>query len=83
MAKSELFSQAIKDRTKVRFYYELREVILDPYFIFTEEDGTKAIYGKSFNNSKLNKFDFERIVNIRLLPLQHFIPVVPVSPSLN
>ena len=83
MIKSELFSQAIKERRQVRFYYQLKEVILDPYFIFVEDDGTKALYGKSFTSSKLNKFDYERIVNIRLLPFQNFTPIFPVSPILN
>jgi len=81
--KSDLFSQAIKEGRSIRFYYQLKEVIIDPYFIFTEEDGTKALYGKSFATSKFNKFDFERIVNIRLLPMRDMRPIMPVSPLLN
>jgi predicted DNA-binding transcriptional regulator YafY len=81
--KSEIFSQAIKEGRSVRFYYQLREVIIDPYFIFTEEDGTKALYGRSYSTSRFNKFDFERIVNIRLLPLREVKPIMPVSPLLN
>ncbi len=81
--KSEIFSQAIKEGRSLRFYYQLKEIILDPYFIFTEEDGTKALYGKSYSTSRLTKFDFERIVNIRLLPLREVKPIMPVSPLLN
>jgi hypothetical protein len=84
MIKSELFQQAIKNRIKVRFYYNLNEEVMEPYFIFEEADGSKSLYGRSnIGNQKIVKFNFKRIANIRLLPNEHFIPIIPTSPLLN
>ncbi len=83
MIKSEIFEQAITNRMKVRFYYNLNEEVLDPYFIFIEEDGTKALYGRSNLGRKMKKFDFEKIANIRILPSESFIPNIPLSPIYN
>lgn len=83
MSKSDIFSHAIQERVKVRFYYGLKEYILDPYFIFYEEDGTKALYGKSNRRDEPMKFDFEKIANIRVLKLERYIPEIPTSPFLN
>jgi len=83
MYKSEIFEQAMESRVKVRFYYDLHEEIIDPYFIFTEEDGTKALYGKSNGDKKVMKYDFERIINIRVLKNEHFIPIIPLSTLIN
>ena len=83
MYKSEIFEQAMKNRMKIRFYYDLREEVIYPYFIITEEDGTKAIYGKSKKDKKVKKYDYKRIVNIKLLPNEHFIPMIPISTLFN
>ncbi len=84
MIKTEIFHEAIKNKIKVRFYYNLNEQIMEPYFIFVEEDGTKVLYGKSNNGKKkIMKFDFKKIANIRLLPNEHFTPIIPTSTQLN
>ncbi|MCE1187707.1 MAG: hypothetical protein LWX56_01090 [Ignavibacteria bacterium] len=82
MIKTEILTKAITEQVQVRFYYGLNEVVMDPYFILFEEDGTKAIYGMTAGNCALRRFSFKKIANIRLLPL-HFEPIVPVSPSFN
>lgn len=73
---------AIQNKVQIRFLYGWREVVLDPYFILFEEDGTKAIYGMSSDSGSLCKFSFRKMLNIKLLSM-HFNPVVPVSPSYN
>lgn len=82
MAKSEILSMAVREQVKVKFLYGLNEVVLDPYFILFEEDGTKAIYGKSSNEGDLRRYSCKKMANIRLLKM-HFNPVIPVSPSYN
>lgn len=75
---------AIRDRIKVRFYYNLNEEVMEPYFIFEEIDGSKALYGRSnAGKNRIVKFTFKKIANIRLLTNEHFIPIIPVSPMLN
>jgi hypothetical protein len=81
--KSDILTMAINRRSKVRFLYRMEEVIFDPYFILYEEDGSKAIYGKADTLQQLKKFDFRRIVNLKMLPLEHFNPDVPVRPAYN
>jgi hypothetical protein len=84
MIKSELFQQAIRDRIKVRFYYNLCEEVMEPYFIFEELDGSKSLYGRSnAGTQRIMKFNFKKIANIRLLTSEHFIPIIPTSPMLN
>ncbi len=83
MYKSEIFAKAMANGMKVRFYYNLQEEVIYPYFIITEEDGTKALYGKSKEDKKVKKYDFKRIVNIRLLPNEHFIPLIPITTLFN
>lgn len=82
MVKSEILSMAIKEQVKVRFLYGLNEIILDPYFILFEEDGTKAIYGMSAGGGDLRRYSCKKMANIKLLTM-HFQPIVPVSPSYN
>ncbi|MBI5727531.1 MAG: hypothetical protein HY965_06740 [Ignavibacteriales bacterium] len=82
MVKSEILSMAIREQVKVRFLYGFNEVVLDPYFILFEEDGTKAIYGMSSGSDDLRRFSCGKMANIKLLEL-HFQPIVPVSPSYN
>ncbi len=81
--KSEIFSKAIRDRNKIRFFYGLSEVVIDPYFISTSTDGCKVIYGKSSSSSEIKEFYYRKIANIRILNGSHFTPVIPILPEWN
>jgi len=78
--KSEIFYNAIKQRRRVRFYYGLTEIILDPYFIGMDRSGKKFIYGKTPSSMEVEKFSYERIANIKVLNNIRFSPVIPIIP---
>jgi hypothetical protein len=76
--KSEIFSFAITHRNQLRFHYGFNEVFLDPYYIFREKSGKKVIYGRISNSSEIKKFEYDKIVNIRVLQHKRFSPVIPI-----
>ena len=78
--KSELFSNAIKNRNKIRFIYLSDEVILDPYFISYNKNGKKVLYGRTHNSKEIKKFEYTKISNIKILNSVKFIPLIPILP---
>ncbi|KAB2909411.1 MAG: hypothetical protein LC102_02350 [Ignavibacteriales bacterium] len=72
--KTEILSKAIRNRNKVRFYYSLRQMVIDPYLISTDRTGTKTIYGKVENTDSVERFEFKKIYNIRVLETESFAP---------
>ena len=81
--KSEIFSQAIYNRNTIKFLYMLNEVTIDPYFISQDKSGRKIIYGKTYNSSEIKKFDFDKIVNIKVLEKNRFSPIIPIIAQMN
>ena len=81
--KSEIFSQAIHNRNTIKFLYMLNEVTIDPYFISQNKNGKKIIYGKTYNSSEIKKFDFDKIVNIKVLRKYKFSPIIPIITQMN
>lgn len=78
--KSQLFSSAIMNRNRIRFLYQLNEVVLDPYYITVEKNGKKVIYGRMNNSNEIRKFEYDRIANIRILNTRRFSPIIPLMP---
>lgn len=78
--KSEIFNSAIKQRRRVRFYYGLTEVVLDPYFVGMDKSGKKFIYGKMPGSMEVEKFSYERITNIKVMNNIRFSPIIPIIP---
>lgn len=76
--KTEIFSFAISNRNTVRFLYALDEFIIEPYYISREKSGKKVIYGRLSSTSEIKKFDYDKIVNIRILKNRKFSPVIPI-----
>jgi hypothetical protein len=76
--KTEIFSFAINNRNQLRFLYGLSEVILDPYYITRDKAGKKVIYGRINNSSEVKRFEYDKIVNIRVLKSRRFSPVIPI-----
>ncbi len=81
--KSEIFTRAIYNRNTVKFLYMLNEVTIDPYFISLNKSGKKIIYGKAYNSSEIRKFDFDKIVNIKVLKQNKFSPIIPIIAQMN
>ena len=81
--KTDIFSSAISGRNSIRFLYSLNEVTIDPYYISREKNGKKVIYGKVRNSSEIKKFEFDKIVNIKVLGMYRFSPVIPIISLVN
>ncbi len=81
--KSEIFSKAIYNRNSIKFLYLLNEVTIDPYFISQDKSGKKIIYGKAYNSSEIKKFEFDKIVNIKVLRKNKFSPIIPIIAQMN
>ncbi len=76
--KSEIFSTAISNRNRIKFLYDMNEILIDPYFISKGKNGKKVIYGRLFNSSEIKKFEYEKITNIKILNNLRFSPVIPI-----
>lgn len=76
--KSEIFSSAIHNRNRIKFLYGMNEILIDPYYITVEKNGRKVIYGRMFNSSEIKKFEFNKIVNIKILNNNKFSPIIPI-----
>lgn len=81
--KSEIFSTAITNRNQIRFLYGLNEVVVDPYYITKEKSGKKVLYGRVLRSSEIKKFDYDRIVNIKVMNKVKFTPLIPIITLVN
>ncbi len=81
--KSNIFKKAIINRNKVRFLYNLQEVILEPYFISTTSEGKKVIFGRVNNSHEIRMFNYDQIFNIKVLDWKKFSPIIPIIPIYN
>ena len=78
--KTEIFKSAIKNRNRIRFIYGLNEVLIEPYYIMIERNGSKVVYGKVFQSSEVRKFSYSKIANIKVMDSKRFSPVIPIIP---
>ncbi|GIK20763.1 MAG: hypothetical protein BroJett005_01770 [Ignavibacteriota bacterium] len=76
--KTEIFKTAIKNRNRLQFLYGINEFLIEPYYIMTEKNGSKVIYGKVSGSSEIKKFAYNRIANIRVLDKRRFSPIIPI-----
>lgn len=81
--KTEIFNSAILKRQKLRFLYKLDPIELEPYFLAINRNGSKVIYGRVNNSSKIQMFEFNKIFNIKVLEHTKFSPIIPILPTLN
>ncbi len=72
--KSEILTKAIKNRNRIRFYYSTRQLIIDPYLISIDTNGRKTIYGKINDSDVVERFEFKKIYNIKVLDNENFAP---------
>ena len=54
-------------KNRLRFLYGLNEVLIEPYYITMERSGSKVIYGKVYQSSEIKKFNYNKIVDIKVL----------------
>ncbi len=76
--KTEIFSHAIHNRNQIRFLYGLNEVFMEPYYISREKSGKKFIYGRISGSNEVKRFNYESIVNIKVLNKVKFSPIIPI-----
>ena len=81
--KSSIFKKAIINRQKIRFLYNLQEIILEPYFLSTTLNGKKVIFGRVNNSSEIKMFSYDQIFNIKVLEWKKFSPIIPIMPIYN
>ncbi len=81
--KTDIFFEAMIKRKKLEFFYGLDKVTLDPYYISTNRDGKKVIYGRVNNSPVIRMFEYEKIANIRILQNSKFTPIIPIYYSMN
>ncbi|MCA2004767.1 MAG: hypothetical protein LDL01_03135 [Ignavibacterium sp.] len=78
--KTDIFRDAIKNRSKIRFYYGLYQWVVEPYYIARDRNGNKVLYAKVSNSNEVKKFDFRKIANIKVFDKYKFSPVIPIIP---
>jgi len=81
LMKTDIFSAAIHNRNNLRFLYDLQEFLIEPYYITRERSGKKVIYGRLKKTNEVRKFEYEKIMNIRVLNNFRFSPVIPIIPQ--
>lgn len=78
--KTEIFREAIKSRSKIRFYYGLDEWVVEPYYISRNKNGNKVLYAKVSSSNEVKKFDFCKMANIKIFRNYKFSPIIPIIP---
>lgn len=81
--KSDIFSNAIENRRRIRFLYGSEEIVLEPYYISVNGNGKKAIFGKIDHSNEIKMFQYDNIVNIRILNSYKFSPIIPIIAAYN
>jgi hypothetical protein len=78
--KTNLFADAIKNRNKLKFLYDLEEVMLDPYYLTTNKLGDKVVFGRISSTNEVKMFQYNKIYNIKVLDYTKFSPIIPILP---
>lgn len=78
--KTNIFKSAIRNRNRIRFFYGMKETMIEPYYIAVERNGSKVIYGKIIDSNEVKKFNYSYISNIKILDKKRFSPVIPIIP---
>jgi hypothetical protein len=78
--KTEIFLSAIRNRNNLRFLYDLKETVIEPYYVSRERTGKKVIYGRLSSTNEIKRFAYNKITNIRVMKNLRFSPVIPIIP---
>jgi len=77
--RDEIIKHAIIKRTKIRFRYAMKNVIIEPYFSKENNNGKKILYGRAVSKNEIEKFDYDKIIDIKLLNSRKFSPIIPIT----
>ncbi|MBT8379781.1 MAG: hypothetical protein KJN64_11160 [Ignavibacteria bacterium] len=77
--KTNIFIDAIRSRSNLKFLYCSNEITLEPYYITRDRTGKKVIYGRIKSSNEIKKFEYKRIANIRVLSSYSFSPRIPLA----
>ncbi len=77
--KTNIFMDAIRNRSNLKFLYCTNEVTLEPYYITKDRTGKKVIYGRIKSTNEIRKFEYNRIANIRVISAVRFSPRIPLA----
>ncbi|RMD49829.1 MAG: hypothetical protein D6830_04065 [Ignavibacteria bacterium] len=81
--KSDIFEEAMHNRNRLEFLYGFDRVTLEPYYISKNREGKKVIFGRVNNSHEIKMFEFDKIVNIRVLKNSKYTPIIPIYYSMN
>lgn len=81
--KTTLFNRAIINCSKIRFLYGIEETIVEPYMVTVDRAGNKVIYARDTKSNVLQRYEYSKIVNIKILEGDKFSPVAQLSPYYN
>ncbi|MEN8191849.1 MAG: hypothetical protein ABFS12_03465 [Bacteroidota bacterium] len=76
--KTEIFAKAILNRNRVKMLYNLRETLLEPYFISKNRSGKKVVYGRVNNSPEIKMIEYDKVLNLKVLNYSHFSPIIPI-----
>jgi hypothetical protein len=76
--KTTIFNWAINNRYKLKFLYDLNEIVLEPYLLSKNRLGKKVIYGRISNTKEIKVFEYDKIYNLKVLNLNKFSPIIPI-----
>jgi len=76
--KTTIFNWAINNRYKLKFLYDLNEIVLEPYLISTNRSGKKVVYGRISNTKEIKVFEYDKIYNLKVLNRNRFSPIIPI-----
>jgi len=77
--KTDIFINAIKRRSNLKFLYRLQEFMIEPYYITRDRSGKKVIYGRVKSTNEIRKFEYDKIANIRIIESLRFSPIIPIT----
>ncbi len=78
--KTDLFSEAIRNRNKLKFIYDLEEIVMDPYYLTVNKLGSKVVFGRVSSTNEVRQFQYNKIYNIKVLDYTKFSPIIPILP---
>jgi hypothetical protein len=81
--KSEIFLSAIRNRNGLKFLYNLKETIIDPYYLSIDSTGKKVIYGRFGRTNEIRRFDYNKITDIRVMKNIRFSAIIPIIPLVS
>lgn len=76
--KLEIILSAIRDKNNLRFLYNKKETIIEPYYFSSEISGGKIIYGRLYGTREIRRFEYKKIRNIRVMNDLKFSPEIPI-----